>query len=159
MGYLQGTMRRRVRSAVRSWQAGLLAAVLGLAVSGCSRTLLGPKAAPAGGQVPVSLRNLQITSVDGHRAVLLRLSGLPTLVRHSSASHPGRILIQAWGAAGEDLPERRLPEIDTQISQVRVSRHQGALNVILDFHADTPPVYSVREMADWIMVRFAGPQS
>jgi hypothetical protein len=153
-------MMRPVRSGVvRWWQAGLLAAAFAVAVGGCSRSLLGSKVVPAGGRMPVSLRNFEIASADGHRAVLLRLSGLPTLVRHSSASHPGRILIQAWGAAGEDLPERRLAETDAQIAQVRVSRHQGALNIILDFHADQPPAYSVREMADWIMVRFAGPRS
>lgn len=117
-----------------------------------------PTAAPSGDQAPVTLRNLQVTTVEGHRAVLLRLSRVPTLVRHSSERRPARITVQAWGPIGEgDLPERSMPQIDAQVTQVRVSRHDGGLNVTLDLNGDEPPEYSVHEMADWIMIRFATP--
>ena len=134
--------------------------VVALALAGCSLNLGRPTASPTGDQAPVNLRSLQIQTVDGHRAVLLRLSRAPTLVRHSYASRPGRISVEAWGPTGDsDLPERGLDESDSEISGVRVSRTQGALRVILDFRADNPPEYTVHEMADWIMVRLGTPNS
>jgi hypothetical protein len=127
---------------------------MGAVVGGCSATLSSPTASPSGEQAPVNLRELQITSVEGHRAVLLRLSRLPTLVRYSSSSNPGRITIQAWGPVGDgDLPERVLPQDDPQVAQVRVSRQEGGLRVVLDLKSDEPPAHTVHEMADWIMVR------
>jgi hypothetical protein len=91
-------------------------------------------------------------TADGHRAVLLRLSRLPTLVRHSTASN--RIGIEAWGPVGDtDLPERELEQSDPEISVVRVSRKQGALTVYLDFRTAAPASYTVHEMADWILIR------
>jgi AMIN domain len=127
---------------------------------GCSRQLASPTAAPTGDQAPVSLRNLQLATIDGHRAVLLRLSRLPTLVRHSSSTRPARITVQAWGPVGDsDLPERNLPQADPQVTDVRVSRDNGALRIVLDLNGDEPPAYSVHEMADWIMIRFAGSES
>jgi hypothetical protein len=124
-------------------------------VAGCSASLGRPTAAPTGDQAPVTLRNLQIETLDGHRAVLLRLSRVPTMVRHSSSSDPARITIQAWGPLGDqDLEERNLAQIDPQITQVRVSRRAGGLNVVFDLQGDKPPPYTVHEMADWIMVRF-----
>jgi len=151
IGYLHLIMRHAFRHSAGRW----LALLLPLLVMGCARRLAAPTPSPSGDQAPVTLRNLQVATVDGHRAVLLRLSRLPTLVRHSSGSHPARIMIQAWGPVGDgDLPERTLAQVDPQITQVRVSRHQGGLNVILDLNSEDPPPYSVHEMADWIMVRF-----
>jgi hypothetical protein len=119
-----------------------------------------PTATPTGDEAPVTLRNLQVTTVDGHRAVLLRLSRLPILVRHSSGRHPGQITVQAWGPAGDsDLPERTLPQVDPQIAQISVSRKEGALHVVFAFQNDEPPAYSVHEMADWIMIRLGVPES
>ena len=118
-----------------------------------------PTATPTGNEAPVALRSLEVTSVEGHRALLLRLSRLPSTVRQSSASNPGRIIIEAWGPAGDgDLPERTLPQVDPEISDVRVSRDGGALQIIVDFKDIEPPPYSVHEMADWIMVRFGALQ-
>ncbi len=112
-----------------------------------------PEAA-TGDQTPVALRNLQVANVDGHRAVLLRLSRLPLQVRQSSGRNPGRIVLQAMGPAGEgDLSERDLAQVDPLLSNVRVSRRQGALEVVLEFKTDEPPAFSVHEMGDWIMVR------
>jgi hypothetical protein len=150
IGYLQRTM-------IRSRRPGRLRyAVLCVGViAGCSASLGRPTATPTGDQAPVTLRNLQIETVDGHRAVLLRLSRIPTLVRHSSSSDPARITIQAWGPPGDqDLEERNLAQIDPQITQVRVSRRAGALNVVFDLQGNHPPQYTVHEMADWIMIRF-----
>jgi hypothetical protein len=123
--------------------------------SACSRKLTHPSATPVGDQAPVTLRNIQVANIAGHRAVLLRLSRVPTLVRHTKARGPARILVEAWGPTGEDIAEKTLPALDMQISQVRVSRHEGALSIILDLAGDEPPPYTVHEMADWIMVRFA----
>ena len=92
-------------------------------------------------------------------AVLLRLSRPPTLIRHSSSKNPAQITVQAWGPAGEDLPERALPQFDAQITQVRVWRKEGALNIVLDLQGNDPPEYTVHEMADWIMIRFNASQS
>jgi hypothetical protein len=132
--------------------------VLCLLCAACGTRLGFPTAAPSGDQAPVGLRNLQVATADGHRAVLLRLSRAPTLVRHSSAGRPARIMIQAWGPLGDDMPERTLSEQDPQITQVRVSRSSGALSIILDLQGDEPPQYSVHEMGDWIMVRFVTSQ-
>ena len=119
-----------------------------------------PTAAPSGDQAPVALRNFEITNADGHRAVLLHLSRLPTLVRQSSSSRPGRITLELWGPPGDaDLPERDLPQLDALVDNVRVSRKSGALTVVLEFKGEEPPAYTVHEMADWIMVRFSGQAS
>ena len=110
--------------------------------------------AASGDEAAVELRNLQIETVDGHRAVLLRLSRQPTLVQHSSSGHPAEIDVRAWGPVGDgDLPERTLPQVDAKISQVRVSRKRGALLVVIDLNSEEPPGYSVVQMADWIMIR------
>lgn len=158
IGYLQAEMIRMPGSgALRRWTgyASLL-----IVLSGCSHRLAAPTAAPTGDQAPVALRNFQVTTVDGHRAVLLRLSRLPTLVRHSSARRPAQITVQASGPVGDsDLPERTLPPQDYQITGVKVSRQQGTLRVVIELAGDEPPTYSVHEMADWIMIRFAGAQS
>lgn len=131
-----------------------------LLLFGCAGRVTAPTATPSGDQAPVALRNLQMATIDGHRALLLRLSRLPTQVRYSDSRRPAQIIVQAWGPIGdEDLAERTLPQIDPLISQVRVSRSKGGLRVVLDLQGDEPPPFSVHEMADWIMIRFAVPQS
>ncbi len=151
-------MMRRIRRLAAPATAILFGSFCVVALAGCAASLAAPSASPTGDQAPVTLRNLQIETANGHRAVLLRLSRLPTQVRYSSSSRPARISIQAWGPPGdEDLPERALTQIDPQIAQVRVSRKRGGLNIVLDLQGDEPPAYSVHEMADWIMVRFAAP--
>jgi len=128
-------------------------ALLACVAAGCAKTVA-PPAAVVGNQAPVALRNLQVANVDGHRAVLLRLSRPPELVRQSSGKHPGRIVLQAMGPAGEgDLSERDLAQVDPLLNNVRVSRRQGALEVVLEFKTEEPPPYSIHEMGDWIMVR------
>jgi hypothetical protein len=131
--------------------------VVPLLVLGCSQRMMAPTAAPSGDQAPVALRNFEVTAVDGHRAVLLRLSRPPTLLRQSSSNRPARITVQAWGPPGDsDLPERTLPQTDPQIVDVRVSRSSGALTVVIELKAEEVPEFSVHEMADWIMIRFPG---
>lgn len=159
IGYLPFLMNPLTNKAARGASA-LLAGLLPLVVLGCSQRMAAPTAAPSGEQAPVALRNFEVSVVDGHRAVLLRLSRLPTQVRESSSSRPARITVQAWGPPGDsDLPERELPQADPQIQNVRVSRRRGALNVVIDLTGDEPPPYTVHEMADWIMIRFTGPVS
>lgn len=132
---------------------------LGFLLFGCS-TLSAPSAAPVGDQAPVNLRDLQIATTDGHRAVLLQLSRLPTLIRYSTSSQPGRIIIQAWGPESDvDLPERFLPQTDAMVTNVIVSRQRGELRVVLELNTDEPPPHRVHEMADWIMVRFTEAES
>ena len=138
-----------------------LPALIGvLTVAGCGTSLIRPTASPSGNNAPVALRNLELSAIDGHRAVLLRLSRVPTVVRQSSSERPVQIIVQAWGPEGDaDLPERTLPEADPLISQVRVSRTAGRLSVIFDLQADKVPTFSVHEMADWIMIRFPNLES
>jgi hypothetical protein len=144
---------------MRSLWIGVCLLLFLLFAAGCAQKLGVPSPSPTGAEAPVALRNLQVVSVDGHRAVLLRFSRVPTMVRQSSGKDPGRIVIQAWGPSGDgDLPERTLPQMDPEINDVRVSRHDGALEVVLDFKSLEPPSYSVHEMADWIMVRLGAPQ-
>jgi hypothetical protein len=132
----------------------LAAAVLSV-LCGCAQHLSAPTAAPSGDRAPVSLRNFEIANIDGHRAVLLRLSRSPTLIRHSSSRKPAQIAIRMWGPPGDtDLAERRVPQLDALINQLRISREKGGLLVVLDLNGDEPPPYSVHEMADWIMIRF-----
>jgi len=122
---------------------------------GCSAIPSSPTPDPSGNNTPVTLRVFQVQSVNGHRAVLLRLSRIPSLVRDSSSSHPGRITVEAWGPIGDrNLPEKTLPQSDALITAVRVSRDDGQLKVTLDFPGDEPPQYDVHQMADWIMIRF-----
>jgi hypothetical protein len=149
-----------VRASARRWPRRLSAVAFAGLLAGCSTSFLRPTATPSGEDAPVTLRDLQIDNTDGHRAVLLRLSRVPTAVRHSSSSNPAQITVQAWGPVGDgDLTERELPQTDDEISQVRVSRKSGTLTVVLDLRGNQPPPYSVHEMADWIMVRLGGPQS
>jgi len=153
-------MNTLMRKAAHRASAGLGVLLLPLVVLGCSHRMVAQTAAPTGDQAPVTLRNFEITTTDGHRAVLLRLSRLPTSVRQSSSNRPARITVQAWGPPGDaDLPERDLPQIDPQITDVRVSRTSGALNVVIDLKGDEAPPYTMHQMADWIMIRFTGPAS
>ena len=92
--------------------------LLPLVLLACSQRMSAPTAAPSGDLAPVALRNFEVTAVDGHRAVLLRLSRLPTLVRQSSSNRPARITVEAWGPEGDsDLPERDLPQVDPFIER------------------------------------------
>jgi hypothetical protein len=134
--------------------------LLPLVVPACAHRMAAPTATASGDQAPVGLRNFEVTTVDGHRAVLLRLSRLPTLVRQSSSKRPARITVEAWGPPGDsDLAERDLPQADPLIEDVRVSRSSGALTVVIELKGDEPPAYTVHQMADWIMIRFPGPAS
>lgn len=130
-----------------------------LAMAGCSSVLSRPTESPVGDLAPVNLRQFQIIrSADGSRTVMLRLSRTATLVRHSSSSSPGRILVEAWGPAGDgDLAERSLPRDDADIGAVRVSRKKGELRLTLEFRSPNAPAYTVHEMADWIMIRLGQP--
>jgi len=152
-------MSHEVRGAAWTGAVGFFAAASVLLVTGCNTSFLRPTPSPSGDEAAVTLRDLQIENADGHRAVLLRLSRVPTAVRHSSSNNPAQITVQAWGPMGEgDLPERGLPQVDDQITQVRVSRRAGNLQVVLDLQGDEVPPYSVHEMADWIMIRFGNGQ-
>lgn len=136
---------------VAKWaRTGLVAAVL-LVSPGCA--MLGTSSSSQ--EAALTLRNLQIETVEGHRAVLLRLSRLPQRVTHTSSSSPARIEVFLDGPEGEgDFAEQVLPQADPQILQVRVARESGVLHVTFDIDGDTPPAYRVLEMADWILVRF-----
>jgi hypothetical protein len=139
--------------------AGVGLFIVALFAAGCAYKFSAPTPVPAGSEAPVALRNLEITTVDGHRAILLRLSRPPTLMRESSSKNPARITILAWGPAGDsDLPERAMPQLDSQIREVRVSRRAGTLQVVIEFNGKAPPSYSVHQMVDWIMVRLGGPE-
>ncbi len=132
---------------------------LSFLMSACSQ-LAAPTAAPVGDEAPVNLRDLQVATSNGHRAILLQLTRLPTLVRYSSSSDPARITVQAWGPEGDtDLPERVLPQSDTVVRQVMVSRTGGELRVVIELNQQQPPPHRVHEMADWIMVRFTEAES
>lgn len=131
-----------------------VAAMLAVGLGGCT-TLSAPSAAPVGSQAPVNLRDLQIANTGGHRAVLLQLTRLPTLIRYSADSSPARIIIQVWGPEGDtDLPLRVLPQNDGLVTNVAVSRRRGELRVVIELNTEHPPPHRVHEMADWIMVRF-----
>lgn len=143
------------RPPLTGYRLSLLLIGLVLSTGGCSNSFSAPTPAPIGSEAPVNLRDLQVAISGGHRAVLLQLTRLPTLIRHSSSSEPGRITIQAWGPEGDtDLPERILPQSDPIVSQVRVSRTGGELRVIIELNQQDPPPHRVHEMSDWIMVRF-----
>ena len=137
----------------------VLAGVLVLALlPACS--FRNPNASPHGDRAAVGLRNLQISDAGGHRAVLLRLTRVPSALRYSDASGPGRIIVEAYGPPGEgDFAEKTLPQDDPYVRQVRVSRDQGTLRITLDLHSEQPPPHQVHEMADWVMIRFGEPRS
>lgn len=138
---------------------GLVLALAAVLLSGCS-DMVRPSPVPSGDQAPVNLRQLQIQSIDGHAALLLRLSRIPDSLRHSAAAEPGQIIIEAEGPEGEsDLDERSLGQSDALISDVRVSRSEGLLRIVVEFRGAQPPSYSVHQMADWVMVRLGGATS
>ena len=138
--------------------------VVGLGTAACSKTVTPPpplppadagvSAAALADPSPVTLRNLQVTTIEGNRAVLLRLSREPYGLSYAAENDPGRIIVRASGPPGEaDLPERSLQQLDVQIADVRVSRTQGTLQVAIDFKTDAVPPHSVHQMVDWVMIR------
>ena len=138
--------------------------VVGLGTAACSKTVTPPpplppadagvSAAALADPSPVTLRNLQVTTIEGNRAVLLRLSREPYGLSYAAENDPGRIIVRASGPPGDaDLPERSLQQLDLQIADVRVSRTQGTLQVVIDFKTDAVPPHSVHQMVDWVMIR------
>ena len=121
---------------------------------GCAQPGAAPTPAPTGAEAPVDVRDIQLATVEGHKAVLLRLTRVPSMVRSSSSQGPAQIEVQAWGPSGDaDLPERGYPQADPYVSEIRVSRKGGALRIVLQFAGNMPPRYTVHEMSDWIMIR------
>ena len=149
-GYCRGVIQP-----IRRATPVLMVAALSLStLAGCPAKRTVPTAMPTGDQAPVALRDIRVETVETHRAVLLRLTRVPTLVRASSSRSPAEITVQAWGPdTGGDLAERVVPLTDPQIRGARVGRTKGGLYVVLEFIGTKPPTYTVHEMADWIMVR------
>lgn len=149
--------QQRMRNSATLVFAGFAALCLVGCASMASRT-----SEPAAGTAttPLLLRQVQVVGVDqgSGRAVLLRLSRPPDLVRYEGKSRPARVVIEATAAnAGEDFPERTMPQADVELKGVRVARKKGVLRVTLELARDEPPPYVVREMADWILIRFGSP--
>ena len=107
--------------------------------------------------VPLDLQEVEVGKGRGYRAIFLKLTRLPDSVSYSSASNPARIILEIKGPTGTHSPEERIPSGDDFASRLRVSRDLGLLRVVVDIHADDPPVYSVHNMADWIMIRLSPP--
>lgn len=107
--------------------------------------------------VPLDLQEVEIGEGRGYRGIFLKLTRLPDSVSYSSASDPARIILEIKGPTGTHSPEERIPSGDEFASGVRVSRDLGLLRVVVDLQADDPPVYSVHNMADWIMIRLGPP--
>lgn len=151
-------VRAQRRSAPEKW--GWLAAVVGLSamMAGCGAAIWSPTPATVGVDEAITLRDVQVEAADSHRAVLVHLSQAPSQVRYGDTRRPASITIEAWGPPGDfNLPERTLAQVDSLISQVRVSRSDGCLRVTIDLQSNELPPYSVHEMADWVMVRIQGP--
>lgn len=137
--------------------------VLGLALfSACAdRASLEPPSAAGTGvargldqlSAPLSVQQVEVTDVEGYRAVFLRLSRLPGAVSHRADNDPARITVDIQGPTSGETAEERLRTDDTLIWQVRVSTQTGNLRVIIDMRTDVPPVYAVETLADWVMVR------
>jgi hypothetical protein len=124
---------------------------------GCAQRAAAPSPAPVGANAPLDVRYIQVATVEGHRAVLVRLTQVPSMVRASSSRNPAEILVHAWGPMGDfDMPERNFPQPDAYLPEIRVSRKGGELRIALQLAGDVPPQYTVHEMADWIMVRLIG---
>lgn len=131
---------------------GMTAMLFASWVAGCS--LRAPNASLSGANAPLTLRDLQLSSANGHHAVLLRLSRVPDAVRYSSSSSPAQIVVEAYGpASAGDLADKVLPQDDPYVQHVRVSREGGALRIVIQLYGDQPPAHQVHEMADWLMVR------
>jgi len=149
--------RAQRRSAPRTW-CWLAAFGLATIMAGCGSVFWSPTPAAVGEDEAITLRDVQVEAADGHRAVLLHLSQIPSQVRYGETDRPASVTVEAWGPPGDfNLPERILPQTDALISQVRVSRRDGCLRVTIDMQSEEPPPYSVHQMADWVMVRVKGP--
>lgn len=143
-------------SALRRLRVALVLVGAFCAVS-CAQRGAAPSPAPVGADAPLDVRYIQVATVEGHRAVLVRLTHVPSMVRDSSSQNPAEILVHAWGPSGGfDMPERSFPQSDAYLPEVRVSRKGGELRIVLQLAGNVPPQYTVHEMADWIMVRLIG---
>jgi len=106
------------------------------------------------GVQPLAVEDVRVSSADGHRAVFFKLSRFADAIRHEATSEPARIRLELAGpAVGADMPEERVVTADDVVRAVRISRSGGTVRITLELDGETPPDYSVREMADWIMVR------
>ncbi len=109
---------------------------------------------------PLDLRQFEVvSSAGGYRGVFLRLSRFPEAVATSDSSDPATIILTIDGPTGTEGDESAYPGGDSLVSQVRVARRPGQLQIILDLSIADPPQYSVHRMADWIMVRMRSPNS
>ncbi len=105
--------------------------------------------------VPLAVRSFEVTSADGQRGVFFRLSRVPDEVRHRDETDPPRIIIDVLGpAVGEDVPAEPYPGGDTLVQQILMSRTGGQLQLVVELGTEELPPYSVRQMADWLLVRF-----
>ncbi len=106
------------------------------------------------GVQPLAVEDVRVSSADGHRAVLLKLSRFADAIRHEATREPARIRLELAGpAVGADMPEERVVTADDVVHAVRISRSGGTVRIILELDGEDPPDYTVQEMADWIMVR------
>lgn len=106
---------------------------------------------------PLALQQVEVTDVEGYRAVFLKLSRLPGTVTHRADSDPGRITVDIQGPTGGESEEERLQTDDALVWQLRVSTQPQNLRVVIDLRAEAPPLYTVETLADWVMIRLQPP--
>jgi hypothetical protein len=109
----------------------------------------------AGLAAPLAVQSFSVSTSEGRRGVFLKLSRIPERVTSHDESEPARIVIDAEGPAeGADMPVQTFAGGDTLVSQLHVSRTGGDLRMVLELSSVEVPLYSVHQMADWVMVRF-----
>lgn len=149
-------MKKSAMRLVTLWAALLVAGCAWLDQRG--RTTQAGNALP-----PLLLRQVQVIGDDssGSRTVLLRFSRPPEVIRHEGKDRPARVVIEAGAPdAGEDFAERTMPQADREVKGVRVARKGGVLRVTVELARDGVPPYTLREMADWVLIRLepSGPR-
>jgi hypothetical protein len=108
----------------------------------------------AGIVVPLAVQSYDVSTADGERGVFFKLSRVPDGIQERHTSDPARIILDVAGpATGPDIAPQSFPGTDTVVSQIQMSRIRGQLHIVLDLAMADLPKYSVRQMADWIVVR------
>lgn len=101
---------------------------------------------PGAAAMPSGSLELSSVSVDRRAdgaAIVLILGGVPTKVDHYTLTHPGRIVIDAYGDSRKKAKVEFMKVMDPLVRRVRVAHHDGRMRLVIDCNTDVPPAYEL----------------